>query len=144
MKLRVVNTPTGFVPETDEDAEVKRKLKRGATYEVNIKQVRNPMFNRKFHAMIRVGWEYLTEQQQEGFKHNIDYFRYHLEIESGFCDMVYDCVAQKVTYIPKSTAFDAMDEQTFERVYNGVRDLLIRRFVGAANEANFINEIKWF
>ena len=67
MKLRVVNTPTGFVPETDDDFEVKRKLKIGKTYEAVFKEVRNPLFNRKFHAMVRVAWEYLPEAYQDKF-----------------------------------------------------------------------------
>lgn len=144
MKIRVVNTPAGFIPETDDDADKKRRLRTGATYEVTVKEVRNPLFNRKFHAMIRTAWEYLTELEQMDFHNNVDFFRYHLEIEAGFCVAVYDCKADKVNFIPKSTAFDKMTESEFSDLYESIRRILIARFVGQENEEIFNNEIKYF
>lgn len=143
MKLRVINTPTGFVPETDDDFEVKRKLKIGNTYELTIKEVRNPLFNRKFHAMIRVAWDYLPEDMQNKFG-NIDNFRYMTEIKAGFCEMVFDPVSGFVTYRPMSTAFDKMTESQFEKVYNGVLDVILRDYLPHINSDSFTEQIKWF
>lgn len=143
MKIRVVNTPTGFVPETDADAELKRKLKIGKTFEVVIKEIRNPEFNRKFHAMIRIAWEYLPEAYQEKFG-NIDNFRYMTEIKAGFCDVVYDPTNGAVVYRPKSTAFDKMNETDFEKVYNGVLNIILRDYLPNINNDDFIEQIKWF
>ena len=143
MKIRVVNTPTGFVPETDADAELKRKLKIGKTFEVVIKEIRNPEFNRKFHAMIRIAWEYLPEAYQKKFG-NIDNFRYMTEIKAGFCDIVYDPTNGAVVYRPKSTAFDKMNETDFEKVYNGVLNIILRDYLPNINNDDFIEQIKWF
>lgn len=143
MKLRVINTPTGFVPETDDDFEVKRKLKVGNTYELTIKEVRNPLFNRKFHAMIRVAWDYLPEDMQNKFG-NIDNFRYMTEIKAGFCEMVFDPVSGFVIYRPMSTAFDKMTESQFEKVYNGVLDVILRDYLPHINSDSFTEQIKWF
>jgi len=143
MKLRVINTPTGFVPETDNDFEVKRKLKIGKTYELTIKEIRNPLFNRKFHAMIRIAWEYLPEDMQNKFG-NIDNFRYMTEIKAGFCEMVFDPVSGIVSYRPMSTAFDNMDETQFENVYNGVLNIILRDYLHHINSNTFVEQIKWF
>ena len=143
MKLRVINTPTGFVPETDDDFEVKRKLKIGNTYELTIKEVRNPLFNRKFHAMIRIAWEYLSEEMQNKFG-NSDHFRYVLEIKAGFCEMVFDPVSGLVSYLPMSTAFDKMTESQFESVYNGVLNVILHDYLPHINSDTFVEQIKWF
>ena len=143
MKIRLVNTPTGFQPETDDDAELKRKLKLGKTYEAVFKEVRNPLFNRKFHAMIRVAWEYLPEAYQDKFG-NIDNFRYMTEIKAGFCDVVYDPTSGRDIYRPKSTAFDKMTEADFEKVYNGVLNVILRDYLPNINNNEFIEQIKYF
>ena len=144
MKLRVVNTPTGFVCETDEDYEAKRKLKIGSTYEVTIKEMRNPLFNRKFFAMLRVAWDFLPEWEREKYGNNPDMFRYAVEVKAGFCEMVYVPKSDNIVIKAKSIAFDKMNETDFEKVYNGVRDILIRDFVGSEHEDAFTEQIKWF
>lgn len=143
MKFKVVNTTTGLVPETDEDFEIKRKLKTGATYEVSIKELRNPQFNRKFQAMITLAWEYLPEAYQDKFGSR-EHFRYMTEIKAGFCDMVYDPVSNLVTYRPQSTAFDKMSEQEFEQLYNGVLGVIVRDYVPVAVSSEMIEKLKWF
>lgn len=143
MKLRVINTPTGFVPETDEDYEVKRKLKIGNTYELVIKEVRNPLFNRKFHAMIRIAWDYLPEDMQNKFG-NIDNFRYMTEIKAGFCEIVFDPISGLATYRPMSTAFDKMTETQFEAIYSGVLNVILRDYLPHISSNTFVEQIKWF
>lgn len=143
MKFNVVNTPTGLVPETDADYEVKRKLKLGMTYEVSIKQVRNPEFNRKFHAMIRMAWENLPDEFQAKFG-NVDNFRYMTEIKAGFFDVVYDPTSGAVLYRQKSTAFHKMSETEFEQVYNGVLNVIMRDYLPHISREDFNEQIKWF
>lgn len=143
MKIRLVNTPTGFIPETDDDAEIKRKLKLGRTYEVVIKEIRNPLFNRKYHAMVRVAWDYLPEVYQNKFG-NIDNFRHMTEIKAGFCEIVYDPTSGLVMYRPKSTAFDKMTEAEFEKVYNGVLNVILRDYLPNINNNEFVEQIKYF
>lgn len=143
MKIRVVNTPTGFVPETDDDYVLKRKLKQGRTYELTIKEVRNPEFNRKFQAMVSLAWEYLPEEMQDKFG-NRENFRYLTEIKAGFCDVIYDPIGNLVTYRAKSTAFDKMSESEFVDVYNGVLNVILRDYLPHINKTEFVELIKWF
>ena len=52
MKFQALNTATGLKPLYDEDYEEKRKLKLGTIYNVEVKEVRNYQFLKKYHALI--------------------------------------------------------------------------------------------
>lgn len=143
MKFNVVNTLAGLVPETDADLELKKKLKLGNTYEVSIKEVRNPEFNRKFQAMVTLAWDNLPDHMQQLFG-NRENFRYLTEVKAGFCEVIYDPVGNFVTYKAKSTAFDKMTETEFEQVYNGVLNVITRDYLPHINKEAFNEQIKWF
>jgi len=144
MKIRVVNTPTGFVPETDSDYELKKKLKRGAVYEVTVREVRNPKFHRLFFALLNCSWEYLTEQQQEFFKNNVDKFRETLLIATGYTETFYDVRRNAWLEKPRSMAFDKMSESDFHDFYEKAKDVIFNYFIKADLRDEFEEQIKWF
>ena len=144
MKLRVVNTPTGFVPETDEDAEVKRKLKRGATYEITIKEVRNVKFHRLYFALINCAWEYLTEQQRAFFKDDVERFRETVQIAAGHYEPCYSIARQEWIEKPKSIAFDKLSESDFSSLYERVKDVIYQTFITNINKKEFEENLRFF
>ena len=123
MKLMVLNTPRGLVPIGDDDYEEKKKLKLGETYAVEIKLVRNVDFHRKYFALIAYSWEFLTEQEQVTFRSK-ENFRKYLEISAGHCDIFYHPKLQDFVEMPKSIAFDKMDNAAFSDLYERVKDVI--------------------
>ena len=144
MKLRVVNTATGLVPETDEDHELKKKMKIGATYEVTVKEVRNPKFLRLFFALLNCSWQYLTEQQQAFFKDNIEKFRETLLIATGYTETFYDIRRQAWLEKPRSIAFDKMSEADFSDFYERSKDIIFNYFIPEVKRDEFEQQLKWF
>lgn len=144
MKIRLVNTPTGFIPETDDDAELKRKLKIGNTFEATIREVRNPKFHRLFFALLNCSWEFLTEQQQEFFKNNKDKFRETLLIATGYTESFYDVKRQAWLEKPRSIAFGSMSEADFSNFYERAKDVIFNYFVPADRLDEFEQQLKWF
>ncbi len=144
MKLRVVNTATGFVPETDTDYEAKKKLKRGAVYEITIKECRNPKFHRLYFSLISIGWEFLNEQQQAFFRNDIETFRKTVEIAAGHYEPVYSISRRTWLEIPKSIAFDKLSESDFHDLYENVKRVISQVFVPEDGREAFEYEIKNF
>ena len=144
MKFRVVNTATGLVPETDADHELKKKMKIGATYEVTVKEVRNPKFLRLFFALLNCSWQYLTEQQQAFFKDNIEKFRETLLIATGYTETFYDIRRQAWLEKPRSIAFDKMSEADFSDFYERAKDVIFNYFIPEVKRDEFEQQLRFF
>jgi hypothetical protein len=138
MKLFVQNTARGLVPMYDEDYEEKRKLKIGKVYEVKIRLARNYEFHKKYFSLITCAWEYQNEKTTAHFKNNIEMFRKTIEIAAGNCDSVYSIARKEWIEIPKSIAFENMDEAEFQELYERVKDVLFSVFLKNIKEEEFM------
>ncbi len=123
MKIYVKNTMSGLIPMTSEDYDLKKRLKIGEVYSVDIKLVRNYEFHKKYFALINCAWEFMTEKQQTFFK-DIEKFRKTIEVAAGHCEPFYSHEKKEWFDIPKSIAFDKMDNSQFEELYQRVLDVL--------------------
>lgn len=144
MKIRLVCTSTGFVLESDEDYEVKRLLKNGSVYEATITRQRNPRFHRKYFQLINCAWDMIGEKWQEFFRCSKDGFRKTLELSAGYYDVIYSPARKEWTQIPKSIAFDKMDEGDFSSMYERVKDVLYTLFIDENNREQFEEQLKYF
>jgi len=144
MKLRVVNTATGLVPETDSDAELKRRMKIGATYEVTVKEVRNPKFHRLFFALLNCSWEFLTEEQQRFFHDSKEKFREALLLATGYSETFYDIRRKAWLEKPRSIAFDKMTEADFEDFYSRSKDCIFNFFIPEVKRDEFEQQLRYF
>lgn len=130
MKIKVQNTIHGLIPLYDEDFDEKKKLKLGATYEMEVRLTRNLQFHRKYFKLIQLAWEFQNEVTTEQFfKNNFDKFRKTVEVAAGICDTIYSIERQEFIDIPKSISFNNMDDAEFRDVYDRVRDVLYRVFL---------------
>lgn len=143
MKIKLINTFNGLIPVDDGDYENKKKLKTGEIYIVDIKLQRNYSFLKKYFALINISWEYQNERVVEHFHHNIDLFRKTVEIAAGWCEPIYSIDRKEWIEVPKSIAFDKMDEDEFTKLYERVKDVLFRYFLKHISidefEKNLIN-----
>lgn len=129
MKLKLLNTVSGLIPLYDADYDEKKKLKIGSIYEVTIRLSRNIDFHRKYFALIQCAWEYQNERTVNHFKNDINVFRKTVEIAAGWCEPVYSIERKEWLEIPKSIAFDKMDNTEFADLYDRVKDVLFKYFL---------------
>lgn len=119
MKITVRNTINGLVPLYSSDLDEKRKLKIGETYEVEIKHPRNYQFHKKFFALLNIGWENTPEVDMP-----FETYRRWVTMRAGFYKVYHTPKGE--LYEPQSIAFSAMDEDSFEEVYNRVLDVILK------------------
>ena len=137
MKLLCKNEMFGLVPMFDEDYNQKRKLKFGEVYTCEIKKARNYQFHKLYFALINLAWEYQNEKTQTFFKNDITNFRKAVEISAGHCDTAFNIKLKCWTDIPKSIAFDKMDEFEFKVLYDRVKDVLFLVFLKDISQEEF-------
>lgn len=143
MKLNLLNTSSGLKPMYDEDFDEKKKLKIGEVYEATIKRPRNLSFHKKYFALINCAWEYQNERAVEHFHNSVESFRKTIEVATGWCEPVYSIERKEWNEVPKSIAFDKMDEDEFTELYERVKDVLFKYFLKNISveefEKNLIN-----
>lgn len=144
MDIYLLNTVEGLKPCYDEDYEEKKKLKIGQKYKAKITLARNLEFHRKYFALINCAWAYQNERTVEHFKHSVEGFRKTVEIAAGHCDTVYNIGLKSWTDIPKSIAFDKMDEFEFRELYEGVKRVLFTVFLKDISEYDFTRNLSNF
>lgn len=120
MKLFLYNADGYLRPLYEEDADEKKKLKRGSVYLAEIKEARNVAFNRKFRKLIRLSFEYLPERQREGFHDDPDKWCDYVTVLAGHCEMFYSPQYKIWIQIPASLSFEKMDELEFQEFYDRV------------------------
>ena len=123
MVIQLINTTRGLVPQYDDDFDEKKKLKPGEFYTAEIKLQRNPQFHRLFFALLNTAWDYLPEDVEKGFRSK-DAFRKYLTVAAGYYEPFFSPVRGEWLEIPKSIAFDNMDEAEFRDLYERVKDII--------------------
>ena len=123
MKLNCVNTSVGLVPMYPEDWDERKRLRLGEVYSVEVKPQRNLAFHRKYFALVKTAWEYLPEQTSNGFR-SMDAFRKYCEVAAGYYDPFFSPVRGEFVEVPRSIAFDRMDDAEFSELYERVKDVI--------------------
>ena len=136
MKLRLIVTSTGYAP-ADEEAMAARKKwhKPGTIVTADVKVPRNPKFLKKYMALLRVGfeaWEPPADHEFKGrpIEKDFERFRHDVAILAGFYTPVWNLKGE-MRIEPKSIAFDAMEDDEFERLYSATIDVLLKQVLSA-------------
>ena len=144
MKLYLIKTNEGFKCCTDQDQEVRRKLKLGQVYEVSIKVARNYEFHKKYFSLINLTWEYQNENIQQLYNNNIEAFRKTIEIAAGHFEPIWNIKANEWQQAPKSICFDKMDEFAFQELYKEVKNIIFTYFLNGIDEKEFNSILEQF
>lgn len=124
MKINLVYTAQGhLVPESDEDYETKKHLRVGETYAADLNLKRNGKFHRRFFKMIAKAYQYMPEHLQQFFKSSEGLRAYAL-VAAGYTDVFFSPRLQEFVEIPKSIAYDKLDQAGMEELYTKVRTVL--------------------
>lgn len=133
MELTLVKTPGGMLaPYSDEDVAILAKIKVGSILTSLWRKKRNPLFHRKFFALLKVGfdhWEPFYDHLPRGvheIRKNFEQFRYSVTIQAGYYDAYYQ-VDGSVRLEPRSIRFDRMGQDEFEKLYSDVVDVILHR-----------------
>ena len=141
MELLLLNTDGGLKPCYDEDYDNKKKLKLGQIYKAKITLARNIDFHRKYFALINCAWAYQNEKTTAYFKNDINSFRKTIEVAAGHCDTLFNLRLKEWVDVPKSIAFDKMDELEFRELYDRVKDIIFSMFIKNVSEEEFMNNL---
>jgi len=117
LKLFARNTLQGLVPLYPADFDIKRKLKIGQDYEVEIKNPRNLGFHKKFFALLNIG------QENTQLDMPFDAYRRYITIKAGYYNAYQ--TPKGLYYDAKSISFASMTQEEFEDVYSRVLDKII-------------------
>lgn len=126
-----IKTPAGaFQPYGDEEAEKVKSIKQGAMVRVGITVMRNPLFHRKFFALVKFAFDIWSESckpaEYKGhpIKPSFERFRKDLTILCGYYDATYN-VRGEVRLEAKSIAFGNMPQDEFEGLYSKAIDVIL-------------------
>ena len=141
MDIYLLNTAEGLKPYGDSAYEAKMKLKIGEVYKATIKKPRNLKLHKKYFALIHCAWAFLKERQTAFFHENVEVFRKTVEVAAGHCDKVYNVKHKEWVDVPRSIAFDKMDEAEFSDLYERVKDVLFEVFLKDITEEEFMDAL---
>lgn len=145
MKILLLNTVQGLKPMYDTDYDEKKKLKLGVVYTADIKIARNYEFHKKYFALINCAFEYLTlDIREKLFRDSIEPFRKTLQIAAGYFELVYSVERKEFVEQASSIAFDKMSESEFSELYEKVKFVLFKHFLGGISEEAFMKELANF
>ena len=130
MKILLQRVPSGFVPADDDAEEKCKRFKIGSLVNLDVHEVRNYNFHKKFFALLKVGFDHweppVGEHHGMPVQKNFERFRKDVVIAAGFYDLVSN-IRGDVRAEAKSIAFGSMSEDEFGKLYNAVVDVLLQR-----------------
>lgn len=136
MNVLLIKTPTGFAPADDEASDALKKFKLGSVSRLDIKQMRNYAFFKKWFALVKVGYDYFSEACEptmyrgQTIRPEFERFRKDVTIMAGFYRPVWNLKGE-MRIEAESISWASMDEQRFTQLYDAtIRVLLDKVFNG--------------
>ena len=129
-RLFVQKAATGaLIPASEDDSEALRRFKVGAVISVEVKQVRNYEFHKKWFALVKFAFEQWSERPSATYKGqpvqpNLDTFRRDLTILAGYSRVVVH-VDGSVRVEAESISFGRMNQETFEKLYSATINIIL-------------------
>lgn len=144
MKIVLQRMPGGWANASDEAEDLHRNTKIGHLIHADFKRIRNPLFHRKFFALLRLAfdaWEPGEITSRYGVpEKNFDRFRKDLIILSGRYHVVVRLDGSTVIE-PESISFANMSQDEFEKVYSSVIDVIISKIPALGDSREEIDSI---
>ena len=108
--IYLTRTLSGLAPADEDAKQVMRRWKIGDTLRCSVRKPRSYKFHKLYFALISLVFE-----NQERYS-NIDHFRRAVQIEAGHVEELIRLDGE-IVLIPKSIAYDALDEMEFAKVF---------------------------
>lgn len=128
MDLMLAKGPgNSLIPINSVDVDAIRKIKTGRLVAATLTQPRNPIYHRRFFALLNFAFDYFEPEEQEwkGIKaeKSFDVFREQVTILAGFREVTYN-LDGSVKVKAKSIKFGRMEETEFQKLYKSVFNVL--------------------
>ena len=137
-------TPYGLVPLYDSDHDLKQRLRIGSTVRCLVSQPRNYEFHKKFFALVRLTYDNLPLPLVERWNiRSVDDMLRRFKRDLGyFTSSVNELGEREIEY--SSISFAAMDEEEFERFYNGSVNLVLDKYIRGLEREGLLTEVEHF
>lgn len=134
MEILLTKGPEGILFPSDEtEAEKVKTFAMGEIVRAEVKRMRNPMFHRKFMAMLRIGFDAFevpegTEYKGYPVQKEFEQFREDVTIAAGYCNVFYR-IDGSYRVKAKSISFAKMKQDEFEQLYSNVANVLLQKIL---------------
>lgn len=140
MKILCIVTENGLAPKYDSDREEFRSLKRNTDVLVEVGQKRNYEFHKKFFALIKLTYDNFPEWLEDSLNvHSVEDLRTRLKVDLGLYEVSH--YGNQSVIIPKSIAFDKMDETEFDKFYRSSVNHILKNYLKGVNNEQIEEEI---
>lgn len=140
MKILCIVTENGLVHKYDSDREEFRSLKRNTDVLVEVGQKRNYEFHKKFFALLKLTYDNFPEWLEDSLNvHSVEDLRTRLKVDLGLYEVSH--YGNQSVIIPKSIAFDKMDETEFEKFYRSSVNHILKNYLKGVNNEQIEEEI---
>ncbi len=131
MEILLIRTHTGFAPADDEAQEQLRKFRLGSIGRLDVVQMRNGAFFRKWWALVKTGFDYWAETCEpieykgQPVLPDFERFRKDVTILAGFYRPVWNAKGE-LRVEAESLAWASMSEERFGQLYNATVTTLLK------------------
>lgn len=132
MEILLAKTAQGFSPVNDEEFAKLAKIKLGAVVRVNLTQMRNYQYFKKWWALVKIAFdawceiERTQEYKGEPVLPDLDRFRKDLTILAGFYKPVWN-IKGELRLEAESISFANMNEERFEKLFSATIDAILQK-----------------
>jgi hypothetical protein len=130
MKVILLKTYSGLVPNDPKTEDWFRRLKIGEVVHSDFKKYRNYKFHKKLFALFNLAFEYFDPPEIDTKwgkpEKSFDNFRKNLTILAGHGHLVFN-IDGTYKMEADSLSFGSMSQETFEELYNNVLDVILKR-----------------
>lgn len=138
MKLRLVRVPNGYAFADAESAKAAEKHRLGETVQASVVKPRSTPFQRKFFSMLKFAFDYwepgesgeAVEYRGQRVEKDFERFRKDITILCGFYHPVWNARGE-MRLEADSIAFDEMEPEDFERLYNTAIGVLMKQVMAS-------------
>ena len=118
---------TSLVPVDDEGLAAVRKLPEGRDVVIDVKRARNPRHHRLYWALIN--FISMHSPRFEGV--SLDKIHVALKLATGFVDTFIDVETGHACYVPKSIAYESLDQTAFSAFFDDACTVIAQRWMPA-------------
>lgn len=140
MKVWTYKLGDKLVPATQDDKEQFMNLPNGEPFMIKYVKVRNPSHLRKYFAFLKAVYDNLPEKFDKNWP-DFESFRKGVQMYSGYFTETVSLKGERLL-IPKSIAYNELDETAFSELHNKVKTFIGTRIIPEMDEDIFEREIQ--